>query len=113
MSGIFKAYDVRGIVPTELNEDIARQIGTAFQFVLDAEDRANGNAVVVSRDMREHSPGIERALIEGLTAGGLDVIEIGLATTPMNYFAIAHLKTAGGGQGTAPPHPAGNKRLPF
>jgi len=113
MSGIFKAYDVRGIVPTELNEDIARQIGTAFQFVLDAEDRANGNAVVVSRDMRAHSPGIERALIEGITAGGLDVIEIGLATTPMNYFAIAHLKTAGGVQVTASHNPAEYNGLKF
>jgi phosphomannomutase len=113
MSGIFKAYDVRGIVPTELNEEIARQIGTAFQFVLDAEDRANGNAVVVSRDMRSHSPGIEKALIEGITAGGLDVIEIGLATTPMNYFAIAHLKTAGGVQVTASHNPAEYNGLKF
>ncbi len=113
MSGIFKAYDIRGIVPTELNENIARQIGTAFQFVLDAEDRAHGNAVVVSRDMREHSPGIEKALIEGLTAGGLDVIEIGLATTPMNYFAIAHLRTAGGVQVTASHNPAEYNGLKF
>lgn len=113
MSGIFKAYDVRGIVPTELNEEIARRIGTAFQFVLDAEDRAHGNAVVVSRDMREHSPGIEKALIEGITAGGLDVIEIGLATTPMNYFAIAHLKTAGGVQVTASHNPAEYNGLKF
>jgi phosphomannomutase len=113
MAGIFKAYDVRGIVPTQLNEGIARQIGTAFQFVLDAEDRANGNAVVVSRDMREHSLGIEKALIEGITAGGLDVVEIGLATTPMNYFAIAHLKTAGGVQVTASHNPAEYNGLKF
>jgi phosphomannomutase len=101
MAGIFKAYDIRGIVPTQLNEEIARTIGLSFQHVLDAEDRANGNAVVVSRDMRSHSPGLERALIEGLTAGGLDVVEIGLAATPMNYFAISHLKAAGGVQVTA------------
>jgi phosphomannomutase len=113
MAGIFKAYDVRGIVPTELNEEISRQIGTAFQFVLDAEDRANGNAVVVSRDMREHSPGLEKALAEGITAGGLDVIEIGLATTPMSYFAIAHLKTAGGVQVTASHNPAEYNGLKF
>lgn len=106
MAGIFKAYDIRGIVPTELNEAIARKIGNAFQFVLDAEDRANGNAVVVSLDMREHSPGLEKALIEGLTSAGLDVIEIGLSTTPMNYFAIADLKTAGGVQVTASHNPA-------
>ena len=113
MAGIFKAYDIRGIVPTELNEAIARKIGNAFQFVLDAEDRANGNAVVVSRDMREHSPGLEKALIEGITSAGLDVIEIGLSTTPMNYFAIAHLKTAGGVQVTASHNPAQYNGLKF
>src|SRR5262245_14214686 len=106
MAGIFKAYDIRGIVPTQLNEEIARAIGLSFQHVLDAEDRANGNTVVVSRDMRAHSPGLERALIDGLTAGGLDVVEIGLAATPMNYFAISHLKAAGGVQVTASHNPA-------
>lgn len=106
MAGIFKAYDVRGLVPTQLNEGIAREIGLAFQHVLDAEDRAHGHGVVVSRDMREHSPGLERALIDGLTAAGLDVIEIGLATTPMNYFAISHLAAAGGVQVTASHNPA-------
>jgi phosphomannomutase len=106
MAGIFKAYDVRGIVPTQLDENIARQIGLAFQHVLDQEDRANGNTVVVSRDMRSHSPGLAKALVEGLTAGGLDVLDIGLATTPMNYFAIGHTKAAGGVQVTASHNPA-------
>ncbi len=67
MGGIFKAYDVRGIYPTQINEDIVRKIGRSFQFVLDAEDRACGNAVVVSRDMRSHSEGLAKALIQGLT----------------------------------------------
>lgn len=106
MAGIFKAYDVRGIVPTQLDEKIARQIGLAFQHVLDAEDRANGNMVVVSRDMRSHSEGLTRALIDGLTAAGLDVLDIGLATTPMNYFAVGHTKAAGGVQVTASHNPA-------
>ncbi|HEX7181272.1 MAG TPA: phosphomannomutase/phosphoglucomutase [Thermoanaerobaculia bacterium] len=106
MAGIFKAYDVRGIVPTQLDETMARQIGLAFQHVLDAEDRANGNTVVVSRDMRSHSEGLAKALIEGLTAAGLDVLDIGLATTPMNYFAVGHTKAAGGVQVTASHNPA-------
>jgi phosphomannomutase len=106
MSGIFKAYDVRGLYPRQLDEARAREIGLAFQFVLDSADRANGNTVVVSRDMREHSPSLERALIEGLTAGGLDVLEIGLATTPMNYFAVGHTRAAGGVQTTASHNPA-------
>jgi phosphomannomutase len=113
MAGIFKAYDVRGIVPTQLNEEIAYQIGLAFQFVLDADDRALGNAVVVGRDMREHSPGIEKALTRGLTDAGLDVIDIGLTTTPMNYFAISHLKAAGGVQVTASHNPAQYNGLKF
>ena len=106
MAGIFKAYDVRGIVPTQLDENIARQIGLAFQHVLDEEDRSNGNTVVVSRDMRSHSPGLAKALIEGLTAAGLDVLDIGLATTPMSYFATGHTKAAGGVQVTASHNPA-------
>jgi len=106
MSGIFKAYDVRGLYPSQLDETRAREIGLAFQFVLDAEDRANGNTVVVSRDMREHSPSLMQALTGGLTAGGLDVLDIGLATTPMNYFAVGHEKAAGGVQTTASHNPA-------
>jgi phosphomannomutase len=106
MSGIFKAYDVRGLYPAQLNEDIARKIGLAFQHVLDEEDRALGNTVVVSRDMRSHSEGLAQALIEGITASGFDVLDIGLATTPMNYFAVGFTKAAGGVQVTASHNPA-------
>ncbi|HXO21456.1 MAG TPA: phosphomannomutase/phosphoglucomutase [Thermoanaerobaculia bacterium] len=106
MSGIFKAYDVRGVYPAELDEERARQIGLAFQFVLDQEDRAHGNTVVVSRDMRASGESLEKALVEGLTAGGLDVLRIGLATTPMNYFAVGSTDAAGGIQVTASHNPA-------
>src|SRR6185295_3286801 len=106
MAGIFKAYDVRGTVPDQVNPAIARQIGLAFQHVLDADDRALGNQVVVSRDMRSHSEGLAEALIDGLLSTGLDVLDIGLATTPMNYFAIGHFATAGGIQVTASHNPA-------
>ncbi|HEY6321691.1 MAG TPA: phosphomannomutase/phosphoglucomutase, partial [Thermoanaerobaculia bacterium] len=88
MSGIFKAYDVRGIYPAEIHAEIAHQIGLAFQHVLDETDRERGNTVVVSRDMRDSSPVLASALIEGITAAGFDVLDIGLASTPMNYFAI-------------------------
>jgi len=113
MAGIFKAYDVRGIYPGEINEEIARQIGLAFRQVLDAEDRSESSAVVVSRDMRPHGVPLQQALIEGLLAGGLDVIDIGLATTPMNYFAIGHLRAAGGVQVTASHNPAEYNGLKF
>lgn len=113
MAGIFKAYDVRGIYPTEINEEIVRRIGVAFQHVLDAEDRSAGNTVVVSRDMRPHSEPLSRALCDGLRDGGLDVLDIGLATTPMNYFAVGHLKAAGGVQVTASHNPAQYNGLKF
>ena len=106
MSGIFKAYDVRGVYPTEIHAEIAHQIGLAFQHVLDETDRAHGNTVVVSRDMRDSSPVLASALIEGITAAGFDVLDIGLASTPMNYFAIGHTGAAGGVQVTASHNPS-------
>jgi phosphomannomutase len=106
MAGIFKAYDIRGIYGTELDETTARRIGLAFQHVLDDEDRAVSNTVVVGRDMRSHGEGLARALIDGLTAAGLDVTDVGLVTTPMNYFAVGHLGAAGGIQVTASHNPS-------
>ncbi len=105
MAGIFKAYDVRGVYPDEIDEAVARRIGLGFQHLLDAEDRARGDTVVVSRDMRSHSAPLAAALVEGLLASGLDVVDIGLATTPMNYFAVGHLGAAGGIQVTASHNP--------
>jgi phosphomannomutase len=113
MAGIFKAYDVRGIYPSEINEAKARQIGLAFQHVLDETDRDGSNTVVVGRDMRSHSEPLERALIDGLTAAGLDVLEIGLATTPMTYFAVGHTGAAGGVQVTASHNPSRYNGLKF
>ncbi len=62
MAGIFKAYDVRGIYPTEINEEIAEQIGRAFWHVLAADGFPSGKSVVVSRDMRSHSVPLQAAL---------------------------------------------------
>jgi len=106
MAGIFKAYDIRGIYGSELDEAMARRIGLAFQHVLDADDRAVSNTVVVGRDMRSHSEGLAQALIDGLTAAGLDVTDVGMVTTPMSYFAVGHLGAAGGIQVTASHNPA-------
>src|SRR5262249_58335303 len=72
----------------------------------DPEERATGPPVVVGRDMPEPSPTLLKALTAGLTGGGLDVLDIGLATTPMNYFAVGHTKAAGGVQTTASHNPA-------
>ena len=113
MAGIFKAYDVRGIYPDQINEDMARDIGRAFPVILQDADRAKGSSVVVSRDMRSHSEPLAQSLSEGLTAAGLDVIDIGLATTPMNYFAVGYLDTAAGIQVTASHNPARYNGLKF
>ena len=88
--GIFKAYDIRGVVPTELDESLARRIGHSFARFLDAK------RLVVGRDMRTHSPAIAHAVIEGIRDAGTDVAEIGLASTPMTYYAIGSLECDGG-----------------
>ncbi|MBZ5587962.1 MAG: phosphomannomutase/phosphoglucomutase [Acidobacteriia bacterium] len=106
MSGVFKAYDVRGLYPGELDERLALAIGFHFRGILDADDLALGSRVVVSHDMRASSLPLTQALSDGLRAAGLGVVNIGLATTPMNYFAIGHLRTSGGIQVTASHNPA-------
>jgi phosphomannomutase len=113
MAGIFKAYDVRGIYPTEINETIAEKIGRAFWHVLAHDRFPRGKSVVVSRDMRSHSVPLQRALVSGLRTAGLDVIDVGMVTTPMNYFAIGHLGAGGGVQVTASHNPAKYNGLKF
>jgi phosphomannomutase len=89
---IFKAYDIRGVTPTALNEPVAEALGLAFgtQALLLGE-----KSVAVGRDGRLSGPALSAALIRGLVAAGVDVIDIGLATTPMLYFAAATLCTSG------------------
>jgi len=106
MAGIFKAYDVRGTYPDQLDETTAGKIGRALRWVLDPEAVAAKPTVVVSRDMRASSVPLAEALIEGIRASGLDVLDVGLASTPMNYFAVGHLGAAGGVQVTASHNPA-------
>ena len=106
MAGIFKAYDVRGIVGEHLNTDIAYRIGRAFPKLLDGSPAKRAGEVVVSRDMRETGVDLSKALIRGLRDSGANVLDIGLATTPMNYFAVGHLDLAGGVQVTASHNPA-------
>jgi phosphomannomutase len=88
--GIFKAYDIRGRVPAELDAHLARRIGNAFARFLGAR------RLLVGRDMRTHSPELSAAVIEGIRAAGCDVLDIGLASTPMTYFAIGSQPCDGG-----------------
>jgi phosphomannomutase len=91
-ASIFKAYDIRGVVPSTLNEDVAEALGQAFgaEALLQAE-----TTVAVGRDGRLSGPALSAALIRGLVASGVDVIDIGLATTPMLYFAASTLCSSG------------------
>ena len=79
---IFKAYDIRGLVPSELDAELARRIGNSFARFLKAR------RLLVARDMRSHSPEIAAAVCEGIRDAGTTVVDIGLASTPMTYYAI-------------------------
>jgi phosphomannomutase len=82
---IFKAYDVRGVVPDDLDEDIARRIGAAFA------EWSGGPDVVIGRDCRLSSPDLSAALMDGITSRGIGVIDVGLASTDLLYFASGSL----------------------
>ncbi len=84
-ASIFKAYDIRGTYPDQLDERVARAIGRAFATFLKAEQ------VVVGRDMRLSSPAVFAAVVDGLTAQGAGVIDIGMVSTDQYYFACAEL----------------------
>ncbi len=88
--GIFKAYDIRGLFPEELDLDKARRIGNAFARLLGAK------RLVVGQDMRSHSPAVADAVSEGMRDAGCDVLRLGLASTPMTYYAIGSTDCDGG-----------------
>ena len=92
-SGIFRAYDIRGITTQNLTEDVVYWIGRSFATVALAEGQ---QTAVVGRDGRLSSPGLEKALSRGLCEGGMNVISVGLVPTPLLYFAAHELKTGTG-----------------
>jgi phosphomannomutase len=89
LAATFKAYDVRGTVPDQIDEDLARRVGNAFVTVTAAD------GVVVGHDMRPSSPGMARAFAEGAATAGADVTLIGLASTDQLYFATGLLQRPG------------------
>ena len=89
LRSIFKAYDVRGVVPDELDEDVARRVGGAFV------DWADLTSVVVGYDCRLSSPSLAEAIRDGITSRGADVVDLGLASTDLLYFASGSLDAAG------------------
>ena len=89
LASIFKAYDVRGVVPDDLDEDVARRIGSAFAVWADAP------RIAVGRDCRLSSPSLAAAVREGAVARGVDVVDLGLASTDLLYFASGRLDVPG------------------
>ncbi len=100
MADIFRAYDIRGSYPDEINEDIAYKIGAAFVHFL------SGKNIVVARDMRLSSPKLTEAFTKGALGAGAMLTDIGMTTTPMLYFAIIDGCFSGGAMVTASHLPA-------
>ena len=96
---IFKAYDIRGLYPSEVNEEAARQIGRGFVAYLGAR------RIAVSRDMRVSSPSVAAAFIDGAREQGADVVDYGMLATDMMYYAVARDGHDGGAQITASHNP--------
>lgn len=89
---IFKAYDIRGVVPSTIHEEMAEALGKAFGMAALAEGE---KAVAVGRDGRLSGPSLSAALMRGLAATGIDVVDVGMVTTPMLYFAASTLANSG------------------
>ena len=96
---IFKAYDVRGLYPSEVNETAAHDIGGAFVTYLKAK------TIAVTRDMRTSSPGLAEAFIEGARQQGCHVVDYGMMPTDVMYFAVCRDGLDGGAQITASHNP--------
>ncbi len=103
---IFKAYDVRAVYPEQINEEAAWKVGYATgQFLLEKAGAVAHPVVLVSRDMRPHSPSLCGSLAVGLRAAGANVIDLGMCDTSFMYFAVNHLNAIGGIQTTASHNP--------
>jgi phosphomannomutase len=96
---VFKAYDIRGIYPTDIDEEAARAIGAAFAAYLGSRE------IAVGYDMRLSSPSLKAAFIDGVLEQGVDVTDYGMLSTDMMYFAVASMNHSGGAQITASHNP--------
>lgn len=102
---IFKAYDIRGVYPTQLDEETAYRVGRAFSEILKRENSGKILSVVVSRDMRLSSPSLRDRVVAGVTDSGVNVIDVGMTTTPTFYFGVAYYGYDGGIQVSASHNP--------
>jgi len=103
---IYKAYDIRGVYPDELNEDIALRTACAFADFIKKDSKKENPTVIVGYDMRSSSISLKEKVIEGITKQGVNVMEIDLASTPTFYFAVAKFGYDGGLQISASHNPA-------
>ena len=107
-AGIFRQYDIRGIVGRDLTPEAARAIGGAYAAYLrehrDGSSQRLGS-IAVGRDNRPSGPELRDALVEGLTRAGADVVDIGVVPTPLNYWSLHHLDVVGGIQITGSHNP--------
>lgn len=105
MATIYKAYDVRGLYPAEVNKDVIRHVGRQCAHVFES------GAVVVARDGRHGGEELKRALCEGLVLEALalgksfDIVDVDLSSTPMFYFLVNHYGAGGGAMITASHNP--------
>ena len=105
MGTIFKAYDIRGIYPDQLDEETIYRIGKAYADILIGELEKDDVTIVVGKDMRTSSPSLAENIIRGITEQGVNVVDIGLASTPTFYFAVTNLGLDGGMQVSASHNP--------
>ncbi|HET9012307.1 MAG TPA: phosphomannomutase, partial [Gemmatimonadaceae bacterium] len=103
-SGIFRQYDVRGIVGQDLTGEVARALGVAYAALL--RERGIVGDVAVGRDNRPSGDMLREALVDGLTSAGVDVVDIGVVPTPLLYWSLHHLPVVGGIQITGSHNPA-------
>ncbi len=95
MDGIFRKYDIRGIVEKELNAEVAYLIGCAYGTLL-CQSGEQRKKISIGRDVRPSSAEIAQALAEGVVSTGIDVVDVGVCPTPVQYFSLFHLQTDGG-----------------
>ena len=104
---VFKAYDVRALYPDPLDEPTAEKIGYGVGVFLKKNNGGDRGTVVVSRDHRPAAPSMAEALVRGIRAAGMDVVDLGRCDTSIQYFAVPRLDAAGGVQCTASHNPIG------
>lgn len=102
---IFKAYDIRGVYPSQIGEETAYRIGRAFSQILKRDNPEKQLDIVVSSDMRISSPSLKKKIIAGITDSGLNVVDVGMTTTPGFYFGVGYYGYDGGIQVSASHNP--------